>query len=85
MATQKPLILDAGVKSEMPSTDTFPAANLPVMVGDSGSGGTKGAVPAPAAGDAAAGYFLKADATWASPGASSEPAANTNLRYQAYW
>jgi len=40
---------------------------LPVMVGDSGSGGTKGAVPAPAAGDAAALKFLKADATWVVP------------------
>jgi hypothetical protein len=37
------------------------------MVGDSGSGGTAGLVPAPEAGDAAAGKFLKADATWASP------------------
>jgi hypothetical protein len=35
------------------------------FVGDSGSGGTKGLVPAPAAGDAAAFKFLKADGTWA--------------------
>lgn len=34
------------------------------MVGDSGSGGTKGLVPAPSAGDAAAGKFLKADGTF---------------------
>ncbi len=34
------------------------------FVGDSGSGGKIGYVPAPAAGDAAAGKFLKADATW---------------------
>lgn len=40
------------------------AARMTVMVGDSGSGGTQGAVPAPSAGDAAAGKFLKADATW---------------------
>lgn len=40
-------------------------ALLAGMVGDSGSGGTKGLVPAPAAGDAAAGKFLKADGTWA--------------------
>ena len=46
-------------------------ANLDAMVGDSGSGGTKGLVPAPAAGDAAAGKFLKADGTWeAVPGSS---------------
>lgn len=42
-------------------------AMLSNMVGDSGSGGTKGLAPAPAAGDAAAGKFLKADATWAVP------------------
>lgn len=40
---------------------------IPAMVGDSGSGGTKGLVPAPAAGDAAAGRFLKADGTFAVP------------------
>jgi hypothetical protein len=40
----------------------------PVMVGDSGSGGLAGNVPAPAAGDAAAGKFLKADGTWDAPG-----------------
>lgn len=34
------------------------------FVGDSGSGGTKGLVPAPAAGDAVAGKYLKADGTW---------------------
>lgn len=42
-------------------------AGLNAMVGDSGSGGTKGLVPAPAAGDAAAGKFLKADGTWVAP------------------
>ena len=40
-------------------------ALLSAVVGDSGSGGTKGLVPAPAAGDAAASKFLKADGTWA--------------------
>lgn len=43
------------------------ADDYPTMVGDSGSGGTKGAVPAPASGDAAAGKFLKADGTFAVP------------------
>lgn len=47
------------------------AAILPAMVGDSGSGGTKGLVPAPAAGDAAASKFLKADGTWATAGAAA--------------
>lgn len=40
------------------------AALLPAMVGDSGSGGTKGLVPAPAAADAAAGKVLGAGGTW---------------------
>jgi len=44
---------------------------LNAMVGDSGSGGTKGLAPAPGAGDAAANKFLKADGTWATtPGGS---------------
>lgn len=48
------------------------AANkLTVMVGDAGAGGTQGAVPAPAAGDAAAGKFLKADGTWTAPSSSA--------------
>lgn len=45
-------------------TGTQVAAMLPVVVGDSGSGGTKGSVPAPAAGDAAAGKVLTAGGTW---------------------
>lgn len=43
-------------------------ANLNAFAGDTGSGGTKGLVPAPASGDAAAGKFLKADGTFAVPG-----------------
>lgn len=42
-------------------------ADLPLMVGDAGSGGAPGAVPAPAAGDGAAGKFLRADGSWAAP------------------
>lgn len=34
------------------------------LIGDTGSGGTRGLVPAPAAGDAAANKYLKADGTW---------------------
>ncbi|NJO18757.1 MAG: hypothetical protein HC838_00025 [Spirulinaceae cyanobacterium RM2_2_10] len=45
-------------------------AQLDVMVGDSGSGGTKGLVPAPASGDTAANKFLKANATWETIGKS---------------
>ena len=51
---------------------------LPPMVGDSGEGGTKGAVPAPAAGDAAGGRFLKADGTWAAPPGAGGGEANTS-------
>lgn len=45
-------------------TATQTTAMLDVMVGDSGAGGTKGLVPAPAAGDAAANKFLKASGSW---------------------
>jgi hypothetical protein len=38
---------------------------ITIFGGDSGSGGTVGYVPAPAAGDALANKFLKADGTWA--------------------
>lgn len=48
-------------------TPTVATAALNALVGDSGTGGTKGLAPAPAAGDAAAAKFLKADATWAVP------------------
>lgn len=37
------------------------------FTGDSGSGGVAGFVPAPAAGDAAAGKYLDADGTWTVP------------------
>ena len=50
-------------------TPALVTADLSVLVGDSGSGGTKGLAPAPATGDAAAGKFLKADGTWATPAA----------------
>lgn len=40
------------------------------VVGDSGSGGTKGLVPAPGAGDAAANKFLHADGTFKTPAGS---------------
>jgi hypothetical protein len=52
-------------------TVTQATALLNNMVGDSGAGGTKGLVPAPAAGDAAASKFLKADGTWATAGGNA--------------
>lgn len=60
-----------------PSFRALSQSDLPVMTGDSGSGGAKGAVPAPAAGDAAAGKFLKADGTW------DVPAGGTGGSYTA--
>jgi hypothetical protein len=73
MAEKKPLVNSSGVVSELSGSDTIPVANYPTMVGDSGAGGTKGAVPAPSAGDAAASKFLKADGTWATAGGGSSP------------
>lgn len=43
---------------------------IPAVIGDSGSGGTKGLVPAPGAGDAAANKFLHADGTFKTPAGS---------------
>lgn len=48
----------------LPALDGNALTNLPNFIGDSGSGGTAGVVPAPMAGDGAAGRVLKADATW---------------------
>jgi len=51
------------------------------MVGDSGSGGTAGLVPAAPSGSAAAGKFLKADGTFAvPPGGSSGPSCQTRKK-----
>ncbi|MGO9172012.1 MAG: beta strand repeat-containing protein, partial [Rhodomicrobium sp.] len=51
--------------------DNIPAAvaipSLGIFTGDTGAGGTSGLVPAPPAGAAAAGNFLKADGTWTAP------------------
>lgn len=64
MAQRNALVLNTGLPEEVQAADTLKPANLPAMVGDSGAGGTQGAVTAPAAGDAAANKFLKADGTW---------------------
>ena len=50
------------------------ASTLPGLTpftGDTGLGGSKGGVPAPAAGDGAAGKFLKANGVWAVPAGGS--------------
>jgi hypothetical protein len=63
------------------SNGTDPAwGDVPVLVGDTGSGGTAGLVPAPAAGDAAAGKFLKADGGWSAPSSSGG-----GMNYQGLW
>ena len=49
------------------------------FVGDSGSGGRPGAVPAPAGGDAAANKFLKANATWETPAGGGDVTAAANI------
>ena len=58
-------------------TGTYPNPTIGTMVGDSGAGGSKGLVPAPAAGDAAAGKFLKANGTWAAPPAGGSSPLTT--------
>ncbi len=57
-------------------TATQLTAELNNFVGDSGSGGTKGLVPAPSSGDAAAGKYLKADGTFAIPPGSTTAATS---------
>jgi hypothetical protein len=53
------------------------------MVGDAGAGGTAGLAPAPAAGDAAANKFLKADGTWSTtPGGGGGSPAGVNRDIQ---
>jgi hypothetical protein len=58
-----------------PLTGTEATVLLDNVIGDGGAGGTKGLVPAPAAGDAAAGKYLKADGTWVAPASGSSVAA----------
>src|SRR6185437_3295663 len=66
-ATIKGRAAGAGTGDPTDLSATQATAILNAVVGDSGSGGTKGLVPAPGAGDAAAGKFLKADGTFAVP------------------
>jgi hypothetical protein len=69
-STIKGRAVGAGTGDPTDLTATQATAILDNLVGDSGSGGTKGLAPAPGSGDAAAGKFLKADATWAAPSGS---------------
>lgn len=61
------ILYDLGTSKWINRTHAQATAVLDAMVGDSGSGGAKGLAPAPGAGDAAAGKFLKADGTWSVP------------------
>lgn len=61
----------AGTGAPEDLTATQATAMLNNFVGDSGGGGVKGLVPAPAAADAAAGKVLKADGTWGAAGTTS--------------
>lgn len=56
-------------------------SSINVMGGDSGSGGKRGLVPAPASGDAAANKYLKADGTWAAIASGAGVAVGTVVDY----
>jgi len=64
LSASLPVVSDVSKNLVSQSYATF-TSNLSTLIGDSGSGGTKGLAPAPASGDAAANKFLKADGTWA--------------------
>jgi hypothetical protein len=66
-ATIKGRAAGAGTGDPTDLTATQATAILNAVVGDSGSGGTKGLVPAPAAGDSAAGKFLDAAGAFSVP------------------
>lgn len=74
--------LSSGTWSVVSATTLTAALNA--VVGDSGSGGTKGLVPAPAAGDAAASKYLKADGTWATVSAGGSPSGSgSEIQYRS--
>lgn len=66
-STIKGRAASSGTGAPVDLTATQATAILDAFTGDSGSGGVKGLVPAPASGDAAALKFLKSDGTWATP------------------
>lgn len=76
------------VSSPMTATDNSGTGatdiGVAVVVGDSGSGGTAGLVPAPGAGDAAAGKFLKADGTFAIPSGSGSGIGGVSVKSADY-
>ena len=72
------LTTSAATVSPWPDDNIPSAAVAGVFTGDSGSGGSSGLVPAPAAGNAAANMFLSASGAWAVTPAGSGGSA-TNL------
>ncbi|MDQ2079475.1 hypothetical protein RA307_04710 [Xanthobacteraceae bacterium Astr-EGSB] len=71
----------AGTGNVEDLTATQATAMLNAAVGDAGSGGTKGLVPAPAAGDAAAAKFLRADMAWEVPAGGDGGGAPVGAEY----
>lgn len=63
-----------------PSVASYLTGLLAAFVGDSGSGGTRGLVPAPATGDAAAGKFLGAGGTWGVPAGAFAGVSLTHVK-----
>jgi microcystin-dependent protein len=56
--------ISAGAGDPEDLTSAQATSILDFFLGDTGTGGTKGLVPAPQAGAAAAGFFLRADGAW---------------------
>lgn len=86
-STIKGRAASSGTGAPVDLSATQATAILNNMVGDSGSGGTKGLAPAPAAGDAAANKFLKADGTWSAPAGAGDvvgPASATDNAVVVY-
>lgn len=72
----------AGPTSGSAAAATFRAlvpADLPTFVGDSGTGGVAGAVPAPPSGTGATGYFLSAAGNWQVPSVPASSVAWNNI------
>jgi len=75
----KPVLAAVATSGSYTDLSNTPPSGTP-FTGDSGSGGTSGLVPAPAAGDAVANMFLSAAGGWATPpGASSSSATNLTI------
>ncbi|MGO8955336.1 MAG: beta strand repeat-containing protein [Rhodomicrobium sp.] len=75
----KPVLAAVATSGSYTDLSNTPPSGTP-FTGDSGSGGSSGLVPAPAAGDAVANMFLSAAGGWATPpGSSTSSATNLNV------